>query len=98
MNRPSLTKQHGTDGATRPSSKQPHGRFDDLPDEALIRQKELLAFNVTPFSASTLWRMCRDNRFPRPIRVSEAITAWRVGDIREWQRNPSGYRLQGAQQ
>ena len=57
-------------------------RFQDLPDEALIRLRQMLALHVVPYSASTLWRRCRSNEFPRPIRVSPGITAWKVGDIR----------------
>lgn len=58
--------------------------FQDLPDEALIRLRQLLALHVVPYSASTLWRRCRSNDFPRPIRVSSGITAWKVGDIRAY--------------
>lgn len=55
-------------------------RFQDLPDEALIRLRLML--HVVPYSASTLWRRCRSNEFPRPIKVSPGITAWKVGDVR----------------
>lgn len=58
--------------------------FADLPDEALIRLRQILALHVVPYSASTLWRRCRSNDFPRPIRVSPGITAWKVGDIRAY--------------
>ncbi len=60
----------------------PKTRFQDLPDEAFIRLRQLLALHVVPYSASTLWRRCRNNDFPRPIKLSTGITAWRVGDIR----------------
>ena len=61
-----------------------HVRFQDLPDEALIRLRHMLALKVVPYSASTLWRRCRSNEFPRPIKVSQGITAWKVGDIRSY--------------
>lgn len=58
-------------------------RFQDLPDEALIRLRQMLELHVVPYSASTLWRQCKSKNFPRPIKVSAGVTAWRVGDIRQ---------------
>ena len=66
-----------------PHTHSPKIEFQDLPDEALIRLRQMLAFHLVPYSASTLWRRCRNNQFPRPIKVSDGITAWRVGDVRE---------------
>ena len=65
--------------------------FDQLPDSALIRLQTLIASGVVPFSASTLWRKCRNNQFPSPIRVSAQVTAWRAGDIRDWLKAPDKY-------
>lgn len=53
-----------------------------LPDEALIRMKRVCEF--TPFAPATLWRRVRDGSFPKPIKVSDNITAWRWGDVRRW--------------
>jgi prophage regulatory protein len=65
--------------------------FTRLPDDALIRLCTLLAWGLIPFSASTLWRKVRQGAFPSPIRVSSQITAWRVGDVRAWLREPGQY-------
>lgn len=62
-------------------------RFQDLPDEALIRLRQMIALRLVPYSASTLWRRCRSNDFPRPIKVSPGVTAWRVGDVRRYLKN-----------
>jgi len=64
--------------------------FEYLPDSGLIRQRQLIG-TVLPFSAATLWRKVRQGAFPSPIRVSSQITAWRVGDVRAWLREPSQY-------
>jgi prophage regulatory protein len=61
--------------------------FADLPDEAFIRLRQMLALQVVPYSASTLWRRCRTNDFPHPIKVSPGVTAWRVGDVRRYLEN-----------
>jgi predicted DNA-binding transcriptional regulator AlpA len=57
--------------------------FDTQADSALIRQADLIPA-VLPFSASSLWRRVRAGTFPAPTKLSERITAWRVGDVRRW--------------
>ena len=57
--------------------------FDTLPATGFIRQAQLIP-DVVPFSAATLWRRCKAGKFPKPIKLSERVTAWRVGDIREF--------------
>ena len=65
--------------------------FDHLPDSALLRETDLVRSpkrpNATaplPFSAATLWRMARAGTFPKPIKLAQRVTAWRVGDVRAW--------------
>ena len=64
--------------------------FDDLPDMALIQIRPLIGYGILPYSATTIWRKCRINEFPKPIKVSRGITAWRVGDIRTHLNDLSG--------
>jgi predicted DNA-binding transcriptional regulator AlpA len=73
------------------SQPKPSTDFDELPDDALIRLSLLLAFSLIPFSASTLWRRVRANTFPKPMRISPQVTAWRVRDIRTWLKDPEGF-------
>jgi len=56
--------------------------FDNLPSTGLIRQPQVL--EIVPFSSATLWRRCRSGQFPKPVKLSERITAWRVGEVRAW--------------
>jgi|GEM_PF-608235 len=63
-------------------------QFQQLPDEAFIRQQQLMNLYIVPFSAATLWRRVKAGQFPKPIKLSEQITAWRVSDIRKWLANP----------
>jgi hypothetical protein len=37
-----------------------------------------------PFSSATLWRRVKAGTFPKPVKLSERVTAWRVEDIRQW--------------
>jgi prophage regulatory protein len=59
------------------------GKWDDLPDSALLRQKQVL--QVYPVSGVTLWRRVKAGTFPQPHRLENGrVTAWRWGDVREW--------------
>lgn len=76
----------------RPSSELIQSAwFDMLSDDAYLRMANLVrtpsrpnAEVLLPFAAATLWRMVSDGRFPKPEKLSERITAWRVRDIRNW--------------
>ena len=65
--------------------------FDALADTAFIRVSQLVqnpkrpnAPAPLPFSAPTLWRKVKNKTFPQPVRLSERVTAWKVGDVRAW--------------
>lgn len=53
-----------------------------LPLTGYIRQPDVLA--VYPVSASTLWRHVNAGKFPKPVKLSERVTAWRAEDVRAW--------------
>ena len=70
--------------------------FDDLPDSAMARQSQLIRDpkhptrpSPLPFSAATLWRKVRAQSFPAPTKLGDAITAWKVSDVRAWLRAQS---------
>jgi len=65
--------------------------FDRLPDGAFIREAQLVQSPKRPetpaplpFSAPTLWRKVKAGTFPKPIKLSERVTAWNVGAVRAW--------------
>ncbi len=51
-----------------------------LPETGFLRLNEVL--KLIPVSRSTWWAGVKDGRFPKPVKLSENITAWRVEDIR----------------
>lgn len=57
--------------------------FDALPNSGYLRQAQLIP-DVVPISGATLWRKCKAGQFPKPVKLSERVTAWRVGDVRAW--------------
>lgn len=73
-------------------------KFDQLSDAAYVRKSQLVANRcgsgatgspLLPFSSATLWRKVKAGTFPSPIKLGERVTAWRVGDVREWLRTTS---------
>ncbi len=65
--------------------------FDALPDSAFIRESQLVQSPKRPttpaplpFSGPTLWRMVKSGKFPKPLKLSSRVTAWKVGDVRDW--------------
>ena len=65
--------------------------FDALPDSAYIRESQLVQSPKRPdtpaplpFSAPTLWRKVKAGTFPKPIKLSERVTAFNVGAVRAW--------------
>lgn len=56
--------------------------FDKLPDTGLVRQAQIIP-DVIPVSSATWWRGVKSGRYPKPIKLSERVTVWKVGDIRK---------------
>jgi len=54
-----------------------------LPENGFVRQAQLIP-TIVPFSSATLWRKIKSGDFPRPVKLGERITAWRVEDVRAW--------------
>jgi predicted DNA-binding transcriptional regulator AlpA len=63
-----------------------HRAIFDLPAIGYVRQSQLIP-TIVPFSSATLWRRVNSGDFPRPVKLSERVTAWRVEDIRAWMHN-----------
>ena len=69
--------------------------FDELPDSAFIRESQLVLDPKRPqypaplpFSAATLWRKVAAGTFPRPVKLSNRVTAWRVAEVRGFLQDP----------
>ncbi|MEL3925776.1 helix-turn-helix transcriptional regulator [Aeromonas enteropelogenes] len=59
-----------------------------LPKDGFVREAQLVSnsdnVGPLPFSSSTLWRMVAEGKFPRPVKLSARITAWRCEDVHKW--------------
>ena len=54
--------------------------FTQLPAVGFVRLRGILS--VIPVGRSTWWEGVRTGKFPRPVKLSPRVTAWRVEDIR----------------
>ncbi len=54
--------------------------FNELPDCARVRLP--VVKGLLGCSAATVWRMAATGRIPKPEKISDGVTAWRVGDLR----------------
>lgn len=54
---------------------QPHS----IPSTGFLRLSQVLIF--IPVSKSTWWDGVKTGRFPKPVKLGERTTAWRVSDI-----------------
>lgn len=54
--------------------------FSNLPDAAFVRLPVVAA--LYSVSGSTVWRMVKAGKIPRPKRHFSRVTAWNVGELR----------------
>ncbi len=53
-----------------------------LPPQGFTRAKDLTHF--LPFSITTLWAWSKAGKFPKPVKLSPTVTAWRNADVLAW--------------
>jgi prophage regulatory protein len=53
-----------------------------LPETGFIRLESLIKF--IPLGRSTIWRKSKQGTFPKPVKLSANVTAWKAEDIRAW--------------
>jgi prophage regulatory protein len=56
--------------------------LDRAPPNSFVRVKVLLPF--IPISRMTLSEMVMRGTFPKPVRLSAQLSAWRVSEVRKW--------------
>ena len=57
---------------------------NDLPQTGFLRLPAIIAPNgPIPVSKSTWWAGIKTGRYPKPVKLSTRISAWRVEDIRD---------------
>jgi prophage regulatory protein len=51
-------------------------------DDRILTTREVL--ERIPIHRSTLWQMCQDGRFPKPIQLTRSRIGWRLSAIAAW--------------
>jgi prophage regulatory protein len=54
----------------------------ELADERILSTAELL--ERIPLTRQSLWRMAREGRFPRPIRLTKSKIGWKWSAVLAW--------------
>lgn len=67
---------------TQPQHTAPAVEPAGLPATGFIRLADLV--KLIPFGKATVWRKVKAGQFPKPVKLSERITAWPVEDVRAW--------------
>jgi len=69
----------------------PPNWFDQTPDSAFLRERQLVGDwrdpnspRLLPFSRATLWRLVKAQQFPAPQKLGPNITVWKCGDVRAY--------------
>lgn len=56
---------------------------NELPQTGFLRLPAIVApHGLIPVSKSTWWAGVKSGRYPKPVKLSTRVTAWRVEDIR----------------
>lgn len=66
------------------ASAAPFIRIADLATDRKAGKIGLL-----PMSKATIWNNVRKGSFPKPVKLTENITAWRLSEIESYILNPS---------
>jgi prophage regulatory protein len=61
-----------------------------LPATGYVRLPVVAA--VSGLAKSTVWKWCADGRMPKPIKLSERVSAWPVALLRQWLADPAGWQ------
>lgn len=55
--------------------------------ERLLQVKSVAS--IVGLGVSTIWAKSRAGSFPKPIKISQNVTRWRLSDIDAWLENPA---------
>ena len=61
-------------------------------NQQFVRQPTVLQ-EWNPVSPSTLWREIKVGNFPKPLKLSQGVTAWRRSELETWASDPVSYKV-----
>jgi predicted DNA-binding transcriptional regulator AlpA len=72
--------QKSTKGGQHMSKNSEIPELQNLPETGLLRINQILRF--IPVSRSSWWDGVKTGRFPKPFKLGERTTVWKVEDVR----------------
>ena len=69
----------------------PSRDISKLPAEAVLRLPDVLA--LVGLSRASVYAKVAEHRFPAPIKLTQHASGWRMGDIRTWLADPTGWQM-----
>ena len=60
----------------------PSSETQTLPQHGLVRFNELIRF--VPLGRTTIYKWIKLGKFPKPMKLSPTVSAWRCEDIHAW--------------
>ena len=84
---------HSSSSQLKPASKLENlaKDFCHLPDTSFLRPTEIIALRIVGCSKATLYRMMAEGNFPAAIKISRGMVGVRIGDIRQWLKDPQNW-------
>ena len=67
-----------------------HTVFGDLPPDAFLRLPDVIS--IVSLKRSTIYELVQRGKFPAPEKLTAHASGWRVGAIRAWLQQPTGWR------
>ncbi len=55
----------------------------NLPRTGFIRLRQMSP-GIIPAGSTTIWRWVKAGKFPKPVKLSSGMTAWRCAEVHEW--------------
>ncbi len=69
---------------------KPSRDISNLPSEALLRLPEVIA--LVGLCRASIYARASQGAFPPPIKLTAHASGWRLGDIRAWLADPTGWK------
>lgn len=63
--------------------------INSLPPEAILRLPEVIT--LVGLSRASIYSRASQRTFPSPIKLTAHASGWRLGDIRAWLADPTGW-------
>lgn len=64
--------------------------IDSLPPDALLRLPEVVA--LVGLCRASIYSRAAQKSFPSPIKITTRASGWRLGDVRAWLADPTGWK------